>query len=457
MLRYFNRLKRKKGFTMIELLVAVAVFGILVTMMAALVGPVSGLIMGARRDARIDAIVDNIGEYIKRSTDIATRVEIFEWRALEAPTLNGFNSIAEANMYLRNFSHCQYHAEKQYLCVILPCQLSGGGYYCGSAATPHTDAECALETKGFCGGCPNTDHHVPCVMQNCPKPNVAPLFEAANCVENPGSDTSCSDNHCQESNPLDPNYCDDSCKMTHCVIEAGGEACPNHKPCTFTRRGPAYDPVNLVPYPPLYDCAFSNPGKALLASTPVAEREYRIKGLYLDANGYLYDLGDITDGLSGPSVTNSYNYLMSMLGGVLRNINDDPDGVTARRTRVFIPDYYSPILCNEGIGYCEPYAPCDNCGINYVITPLPSGGLKISAQAMRNVPLPLNPNNRTEVTKGRVTSFNFINPYLEEPVFNRGRVNFNGDVNRVTNFLETDPPTGMAAPEPILILYTVKA
>ncbi|MCL2018191.1 MAG: prepilin-type N-terminal cleavage/methylation domain-containing protein [Oscillospiraceae bacterium] len=474
MLRYLYKLKNKKGFTMIELLVAVAVFGILVTLMAALVGPISGLIMGARRDTRIDAIVDNIGDYIKKSTDIATRVEILDWQTLQLQTSiappgvadSRFKNIGEADMYLRNFSHCQYHIGEQFRCVILPCQnTTNRAYFCSSANPPHLEIDCDDITGGFCDGCPNTDHHVPCVFRTCPKTD---RVEAARCSRENGYDTACASlNHCQDD-PDEDNYCDDICKTTHC-INVG--VCPDHKSCDSTRTlSPIYDPPGVPDHPDIYTCesikSTTHLSKHLLEATPDAEREYRIKGLYFDANGYLYDLGDITDELSGPTVTanDAYEYLIGT-DGVLTDINSDPDGTHAMRTRVFEPDYYAPILCNEGIGYCEPYAPCENCGINYVISPLPSGGLNISIQAVRNVARtfnPYEPDNRTKVTKGRTTSFSFINPYLDEPVFNRGKENLGGDINIATNFLMRDPPddpfdpTEKVKPQPILILYTAK-
>jgi prepilin-type N-terminal cleavage/methylation domain-containing protein len=76
-----SKLRHKKGFTLVELLVSVGVIGFLMIAMAALFQPVSNMVFGTRRDARMDSILTSIGDYVRKSTDVSEVIGIYRFNS----------------------------------------------------------------------------------------------------------------------------------------------------------------------------------------------------------------------------------------------------------------------------------------------------------------------------------------------------------------------------------------
>ena len=77
MLNYFLRLRRKKGFTLVELIIVVAILAVLMASMAALSGPIRKMV--SRTSASADAISANgtMASYIENRLGFAANIEIF--------------------------------------------------------------------------------------------------------------------------------------------------------------------------------------------------------------------------------------------------------------------------------------------------------------------------------------------------------------------------------------------
>lgn len=76
MLKYFLKLRRKKGFTLVELIIVVAILAVLMASMAALSGPIRKMV--SRTSASTDAISANItmANYIENRLAFAANIEI---------------------------------------------------------------------------------------------------------------------------------------------------------------------------------------------------------------------------------------------------------------------------------------------------------------------------------------------------------------------------------------------
>ena len=76
MLNYFLRLRRKKGFTLVELIIVVAILAVLMASMAALSGPIRKMV--SRTSASADAVAANItmSNYIENRLGFAANIEI---------------------------------------------------------------------------------------------------------------------------------------------------------------------------------------------------------------------------------------------------------------------------------------------------------------------------------------------------------------------------------------------
>jgi len=174
MLKYLHKLKSKKGFTMVELLISIGIFGVLILAMASLIRPVNRIIIETRRDARMDTAVDNIGHYIKKSTDVASRVEIFDWNTFNTGLGNAFTDAAEADAFLDNFSHCQRHSFEQDRCFTIPCDPTAcfidSHQPCVVCTCPPPVCVNALHCPDIC------EFHVPHVVTACPSPKEYQLF-----------------------------------------------------------------------------------------------------------------------------------------------------------------------------------------------------------------------------------------------------------------------------------------
>jgi len=312
MLKYLHKLKSKKGFTMVELLISIGIFAILLAVMSSLIRPVNKIITETRRDARMDNAVETIGHYIKKSTDVASRVEVFDRNAFTTGGAgSAFADTDEADAFLANFSHCQRHSYTQYNCAVVTCAPA-----------------CLSPSFHACVPCPNLSAcTLTCATGHCP-----PLPSALN----------------------DPFLCTIS----------------THSPCVDA------------------ECT--------------ATKEHELFALYLDEDGALYDFGRV-EGLD-------FAALSTLI------INAATNG-----TNVFTPFYYN------------------RCTIDYAFQTLPSGGLKIDINVLRND----NP-----VTRGRSTNFNYLSPFIDSVTFHLDSV-ITPPVDEIRNIpANGDPPRG------ILILYT---
>ena len=76
MLKYFLRLRRKKAFTLVELIIVVAILAVLMASMAALSGPIRKMV--SRTSASADAVSANItmANYIENRLGFAANIEI---------------------------------------------------------------------------------------------------------------------------------------------------------------------------------------------------------------------------------------------------------------------------------------------------------------------------------------------------------------------------------------------
>ncbi|MDR2532536.1 MAG: prepilin-type N-terminal cleavage/methylation domain-containing protein [Oscillospiraceae bacterium] len=109
-IKYLQRLKSKKGFTMVELMICIGIFAILIAAMAMLFNPVNAIIQSTRRNARVDGVLETIGSYIKVNTDTTSRIEIMDWATFHKPLF-----ITEADDFLANFSEGDMKAHLLYL------------------------------------------------------------------------------------------------------------------------------------------------------------------------------------------------------------------------------------------------------------------------------------------------------------------------------------------------------
>ncbi len=76
MLNYFLRLRRRKGFTLVELIIVVAILAVLMACMAALSGPIKKMV--SRTSASADAVAANVtmANYIENRLGFAANIEI---------------------------------------------------------------------------------------------------------------------------------------------------------------------------------------------------------------------------------------------------------------------------------------------------------------------------------------------------------------------------------------------
>lgn len=91
MLNYFLKLKRKKGFTLVELIIVVAILGVLMGSIAALSGPIRKMIN--RTSASADAVSANavMGNYIENRLGFASKIEMYT--AIDARTATGASNV----------------------------------------------------------------------------------------------------------------------------------------------------------------------------------------------------------------------------------------------------------------------------------------------------------------------------------------------------------------------------
>lgn len=91
MFNYFLKLKRKKGFTLVELIIVVAIIAVLMASIAALSGPIRRMIN--RTTASSDAISANtiMGNYIENRLAFASKLEIY--CAINPLTASGSTSV----------------------------------------------------------------------------------------------------------------------------------------------------------------------------------------------------------------------------------------------------------------------------------------------------------------------------------------------------------------------------
>lgn len=91
MLNYFLRLKRRKGFTLVELIIVVAILAVLMASIAALSTPIRKMI--SRTSSSADAISANaiIGNYIENRLGFASKIEIYT--AVNARTAAGATTV----------------------------------------------------------------------------------------------------------------------------------------------------------------------------------------------------------------------------------------------------------------------------------------------------------------------------------------------------------------------------
>lgn len=77
MLNYFLKLKRKKAFTLVELIIVVAILAVLMASIAALSGPIRKMVN--RTSSSADAIAANaiMGNYIENRLGFASKIEVF--------------------------------------------------------------------------------------------------------------------------------------------------------------------------------------------------------------------------------------------------------------------------------------------------------------------------------------------------------------------------------------------
>ena len=83
---FYKRLHGKKGFTVVELLVAMIVFSLLMLAVMMLFNPAITAITGTRRNTRADTIAEAPGDYIKRVTDTTERLGIYKLGDLNSGT-----------------------------------------------------------------------------------------------------------------------------------------------------------------------------------------------------------------------------------------------------------------------------------------------------------------------------------------------------------------------------------
>ncbi|MBR4111682.1 MAG: prepilin-type N-terminal cleavage/methylation domain-containing protein [Ruminiclostridium sp.] len=91
MLNYFLKLKRKKGFTLVELIIVVAILAVLMASIAALSTPIRKMIN--RTSVSADAISANalMGNYIENRLGFASKIEIYT--AINARTATGATTV----------------------------------------------------------------------------------------------------------------------------------------------------------------------------------------------------------------------------------------------------------------------------------------------------------------------------------------------------------------------------
>ncbi len=91
MLNYFLKLKRRKGFTLVELIIVVAILAVLMASIAALSTPIRRMIN--RTSTSADAISANavIGNYIENRLGFASKIEIYT--AVNARTATGASNV----------------------------------------------------------------------------------------------------------------------------------------------------------------------------------------------------------------------------------------------------------------------------------------------------------------------------------------------------------------------------
>lgn len=77
MMNMFRRLRRKKGFTLTELIVSVAIIALLMACVAAFAQPVRSMMTGVRADSDSLKICEVIGNYLERRVAYADMVEVY--------------------------------------------------------------------------------------------------------------------------------------------------------------------------------------------------------------------------------------------------------------------------------------------------------------------------------------------------------------------------------------------
>ena len=141
MIKFFSRLKRRKGFTLTEMIVVTAIIGIIMASVVAFSGPMRNSIKNT--EAKADALTINevLGNYLEHNLAYACRIDAFvgytyensvsEIREAYDPTggaSNGYKGLAaEANTTVRMFvAHFDDSGEKGTM-KFYDVKLDGGG------------------------------------------------------------------------------------------------------------------------------------------------------------------------------------------------------------------------------------------------------------------------------------------------------------------------------------------
>ncbi len=98
MMNMFRRLRRKKGFTLTELIVSVAIIGLLMACVAAFAQPVRSMMTGVRSNSDSLKICEIIGNYLERRVAYADMVEVYAgYEITDSDVNNRFNQLRDTD------------------------------------------------------------------------------------------------------------------------------------------------------------------------------------------------------------------------------------------------------------------------------------------------------------------------------------------------------------------------
>lgn len=102
-----NKNKRQKGFTLVELIIVLAIFSIILTLVMSFIDPVAKLMSRTSIKERTAAYVDNISEYVDNSVHYAKYIRVFNGgycdTADESVQITGADSNAKDRAMVKNF------------------------------------------------------------------------------------------------------------------------------------------------------------------------------------------------------------------------------------------------------------------------------------------------------------------------------------------------------------------